>query len=120
MQEEVKEEKLRFTPTEDIAAQLLEHAAVLFKIVSCSNNMQGSLVDKMKDTVAFMGAATMILIEQARGRIGSPELLAPQRQINNLRTENKELRREVEKLKKARAFSDSPPPLYIRRKAQVN
>lgn len=42
--EKKKEEELRCAPTEDIASQLYEHSAVLFKTADCSNRMKGSLV----------------------------------------------------------------------------
>lgn len=51
-QKEEVEDTLLHKPTETIAAQLMEHSAILYKVADCSNGMKEELVKQVKDTVA--------------------------------------------------------------------
>lgn len=95
------EEELLQTPTKDIAAQLLEHSAILFKTADCSKSVKGTLVHKMKDTVTLMRAATSVLTRQMREETTNPELAEIRRDLDRLRQENRELKEELECLKSA-------------------
>jgi len=99
--EEEMEEELKRTMTEDIAAQLLDHSAVLFKAADCSNKMKGSLVGKMKNTVALIRTATTVLTRRVRKDSGNEEFSALRKEMEILCAENRELRGEVDKLKSA-------------------
>lgn len=99
--EEEMEEELKRTMTEDIAAQLLDHSAVLFKAADCSNKMKGSLVGKMKNTVALIRTATTVLTRRVRKDSGNEEFSALRKEMEMLCAENRELRGEVDKLKSA-------------------
>lgn len=94
-------------PTEDIASRLVEQSAIIFKIADCSNNMKGSLVRELHESVALVRAATNLMATRAReargGGGGNTEGLF--KTIEKLRAENAWLRREME-LIKARL----PPP----------
>jgi len=113
---EKMEDQLRFSPTESIATQLLEHSAILFKTADCSKNMKGSLVGQMKKTVALIRAATTVLTRRAREEPGTTKLLAIRRDLADLRAENEGLRREVGRLK---SLSGAPvtqsPPIFSAR-----
>lgn len=117
---EKMEDQLRYSPTESIATQLLEHSAILFKTADCSKNMKGSLVGQMKKTVALIRAATTVLTRRTREEPGTTELLAIRRDLADLRAENEGLCREVGRLKSlpGAPVTQSPsPPLRVRRNA---
>lgn len=101
--EEGIEEELSQSPTEAIAAQLLEHSAILFKMADCSNGRKGELVKQVKDTVALMRAATSVMTRRIKEAEGENSEMKDFRDVlRKLREENQELKREVE-LKKAPA-----------------
>jgi len=58
--------------------------------------------------VALIRAATTVLTRRTREESGNPELLTFCRELDKLRAENRELRREVERLKNVQVAEPTP------------
>lgn len=62
-------------PTKDIVSRLVELSAIILKIVDCSNNMKGSLVRELHESVAFIRAVTNLMATHTRqGRPAETEV----------------------------------------------
>lgn len=103
------EVELTHTTTEDIASQLAEQAARVFKTADCSLNLKGDLVHGLQHAVAVFRAATTVLVSRAAGQMHSTPRVEEENQLQ-LQQEIRELRDEVERLKRERQMErpDSP------------
>lgn len=67
--------------------------------------------------MALIRAATTVLTRRTREESGNPELLTFRRELDKLRAENRELRREVERLKSVQV---AEPLLHARHDAPLH
>lgn len=98
----------------DIAAQMMEQSAIMFKIADCSK-MKGNLVKKMREAAVIIRAATNVMMartREANNQASTDELSAFRRELDVLQMENKVLRKEIERLRETTRKANPDENLY--------
>jgi len=112
------ERELLHAPTLDLQSRVLDETTQIFRAVSCSLKMKGSLVHALKEAAAVTRAAMTILADRARER-EMVEDSGPSERERRLESQIEVLKKKVENLERqAQNPPKSPTPDRPRKRAR--